>query len=449
MKPESVHDLDGPDYSQRVAPAYLIGTYLAVNAIRDLYLLVEGPDCAHMKTQYIQGNHDWLSTLTSVSGLHRVSNTALHPDQMGGSRETALKERLFEMANHPDVPAVALTPMPMAMVTGADYARLVREIASKTGKPAIYLARKELGGDWLDGYSQALAAIAAQIDVSGGRPSPINVAIVGYLFDRNEGDHIANVKELESLLECCGLNVVSTWLSGRSFAQLGSIRDAGAVISLPYGRRAAAVLARRLNAKLVETSLPIGLQATEEWLRTIARQLGVNDKAEALIESRLHIVVPKLEWVIPSLLQSRQIGYVGDPYLISGLVEFLDSMGVDVPFFVVTNAARHAGEIAAHVRERPHLIDPRQRTMSQFLRAQVRSDGIDLLIANNAGYVTDVPTWEFGFPSLFRHALYDRPFFGFSGALAIADSIANAIQAGNVRKAQIVRARQSQVGERS
>lgn len=439
MSADLAQNSDELDYSQRVAPAFLIGTYLAVNAIRDLYLLVEGPDCAHMKTQYVQGNHDWLSTLTSVSGLHRVGNTAIHPDQMGGSREPALRERLLTMASHARVPALALTPMPMAMVTGADYARLVRDVAATTGKPVIYFARKELSGDWLDGYAEALAALAAQVDVSGGNKRPENVALVGYLFDRNEGDHTANLKEVEGLLECLGLKVISTWLSGRSYANLEQIRDADTVISLPYGRRAAAILSRRINARLIETALPIGLQATEDWLRTIGKVLGRDDKAQGVIDSRLRSVVPRLEWVIPSLLLGRQVGYVGDPYLLPGLAEFLDSIGISVPFFVITNATGRAREIPPNVRDCHQLIDPRQHTLSRFLRTHAGRNQIDLLIANNAGYMEEVPTLEFGFPSLFRHALYERPFLGFSGALALADSIANKIQEGMVRKAHLAR----------
>ena len=79
---------DEEDFSLRTTYTYLLGVYVAVNAIKDAYLLVEGPDCTYMKAQYIQGNHDWLSTLTSVSGFHRIANTALHPDHRALLRQT-------------------------------------------------------------------------------------------------------------------------------------------------------------------------------------------------------------------------------------------------------------------------------------------------------------------------------------------------------------------------
>ena len=60
------------DFSERQNYPFMVGAYLAVNAISDAFLLVDGPDCAHMKTQYVQGNHDWLSTLTDISGFQKV-----------------------------------------------------------------------------------------------------------------------------------------------------------------------------------------------------------------------------------------------------------------------------------------------------------------------------------------------------------------------------------------
>ncbi len=131
---------DAPDFSQRITYTYLIGVYLATNAIRDAYTLVDGPDCVHMKSQFIQGNHDWLSTLVSVSGHHRVANTALHPVQMAKGREDALRTTLKRMASHPYAGGVLVTSMPMAAVTAVDYERLCREVSRETGRPAITAA---------------------------------------------------------------------------------------------------------------------------------------------------------------------------------------------------------------------------------------------------------------------------------------------------------------------
>ena len=46
----------------------------------------------------------------------------------------------------------------------------------------------------------------------------------------------------------------------------------------------------------------------------------------------------------------------------------------------------------------------------------------------SVGVVGGTPVVELGFPSYFTHALYERPFLGFAGALAFIDSMANELR---------------------
>ena len=423
-----------PDYSQRVAPGYLIGVYLAVNAVRDLYLLVEGPDCAHMKTQYVQGNHDWMSTLTSVSGFHRVANTGLHPDQMGGSREQGLSEAMAKLAAHDHVSALAVTSLPMAFITGADYERLVSEVSEDAGKPMVHVPGKSLSGDWLDGYAETLYAFASQLDLSGAAPDPGKVAIVGYLHDRNEGDHEGNLVELRRLVAGLDLELCSVWLSGGDVADLFAAGDAGTIISLPYGRRAARRLARRTGARLVETALPLGLPATEAWVRQLGEALDRREQAEALVDRELSVVVPRLEWVVPYVFQTRSVGYVGDPHMLPGLASYLELLGASVAFAVIIDPAHHTGELPEDLGLDP-LVHPKMTAFTRFLSEHLnRAGAVDALVTNSAGSQGHpVATLELGFPSMYRHALYQRPFLGFGGALALADSLANSMRDHELR----------------
>lgn len=423
------------DFTQPMTFSYMVGLYLAVNAIRDLFLLIEGPDCTYMKTQFVQGNHDWFSTLTTVSGRHRIANTALHPDHLSGSREEQLRAQLSRMARDPDVPALALTSMPMAFVTGADYERLVRDVAEESGKPIIQIPGKSLSGDWLDGYEEALLALASQIDLSGGSPAPDTVAIVGYLYDRNEADHSANITELRRTLEALGLRLATVWLSGESFARLRDVRDAGTIISLPYARRAARRLARQTGARLIELPVPFGLGATERWVREIGAALGREAKAEAFIERELQRIVPRLEWVVPFLFQNRRMGYVGEPHLVAGLREQLEMLGAELSTVIVTNRERHARHLPEDMGDAKVLVAPKMKTMLRHIMSLTGEDELHLLITHNMGIIGDVPILEFGFPSHFRHALYERPFLGFSGALAFVDSMATAMRMREVELA--------------
>lgn len=430
-------DADAPDFSQRITYTYLIGVYLATNAIRDAYTLVDGPDCVHMKSQFIQGNHDWLSTLVSVSGHHRVANTALHPVQMAKGREDALRSTLSRMASHPYAGGVLVTSMPMAAVTAVDYERLCRDVTRETGRPAITVPGRSLNGDWMDGYAEVLTALARRLDLSGGRPDPRKVAVVGYLMDRNEGDHRANLREIRRILTALDLDVVSVWLEGQSFADLAAVRDAGVILSLPYGRKAAQWVARRTGARLIECEVPFGLPATERFVRQVGRETGREEAAEALIARELADIVPALEFVIPAVFQNRLAGTVGDPVLVRGLAETLDLLGARLDFAVLTNLRRHLGDLEAVLGGRTALlVYPRLRAMMAFLRERAARPRLVLLVANNAGVgMTRRPglaTVEFGFPSFYTHCLGDRPFLGFRGFLPFVDTLANAIRGAEV-----------------
>lgn len=429
----------GPDadHSARVMHSYLVGVYLAVNAIRDSYLVVEGPDCAHMKTQFVQGSHDWLSTLTSVSGFHRVTNTALHPVQMARSRESGLQQVLNRIAAHEKTSGILLSSMPMAFITGADYDRICKETAEAFGKSVVHVPGKSLSGDWLDGYGEALLALAKRIPLPpSGKLEPSNVAIVGYLFDRNEADHHANVTHLRDLLSRVGLHCVSVWLEGQSFGQLADVASAGTILSFPYARKAARMIASRTGARLIECELPFGLDASERWLEGIGKALGVERRAKEVIEEELSRVVPSLEWVIPFQFQGRSVAYVGDPHMAIGVKEISAMLGAELRAAVVTNPPSHCVGLEEKLRPARLQVWPKQHAFRAFMQDAMESDHISLLVANHHGVGIGKVAWlEIGFPCMYRHALYDRPFLGFRGLLSFVDLLANAARTHDVYQA--------------
>ncbi len=413
------------DFSGPIGYSYQTGIFVAINAIGDAYLLVEGPDCVHMKTQYVQGNHDWLSTLTDVSGFHRVANTALHPAHMAGSREDRIRRVLTRIARHEAASLVCVTAMPMAAVTAVDYDRLGAEVSEATDKPILQISGRSLSGDWLDGYAETLKALARRLPLTAA-PRDGAVALVGNLFDRHEEDCRGNVRELTRLLRALDLDPVSIWLDGGGVSDLARAGEASVVVSLPYGRRAARILAKRTGAELVETPLPFGVDGTERWLRSVAAATGREQRVDALLDAELGRIAPKLEWAVPFLFANRRLGYVGDPHLLGGLAETAALLGLRIPLAVVSNRAHHAKELRALHPELDILVAPTRQVFADRIGTAVTAAQIDCLIGNGRALdFTDVEVMNFGFPSEFAHALYDRPYLGFQGALAFADTLAN------------------------
>jgi nitrogenase molybdenum-iron protein alpha/beta subunit len=422
------------EFSPRHLLSFSVGVYLACNAIRDAYLVVDGPDCALMRTQFIQGNHDYLSELTSVAGLHKVVNTALEPARVMNFREDELIGLLTRIGRTEGVGCVLMTSLPLATVIGTDYARLCRRAAVEIAKPVVSIPGRSLATDWLGGYQESLAALAAQLELPERRPSGNAVAVVGLLHDRNEADCRCNVEEVERLLRGLGLDPVSVWLSGRGCAELQAVSNASTIVSLPYGRKAARTLAERLGARLVEAELPFGLAAAERFVRQVAEACDRVPQAEQLIDAELAAVVPPLEWIGPFLFQERSFGFIGDPYLRPGFAELIGLLGGRLDFSVVTACRHHLPEHPACLpgESADVLVEPRVAELLRFFDDRLAPGRLDCLVTNStcieAAAGRDFAVVELGFPSYHIHALYDRPYLGFRGALALVDTLANQLR---------------------
>lgn len=421
----------GEDWSDRISLTFSIGVYLAVNAIRDAYLLVDAPDCAHLKTQFVHGNHDWFSTLTSTSGFHRVANTGLHPWKMVASRDDSIEALLERIAGHPAAGCAMVTSLPMATITGLDYDRVTRRATEKAGKPVVNVPGDGLNGDWLDGYATTLKALARTLPLEGGSPRPGAIGVVGYLMDRNEGDHHANLAGIQRLVEGLGLSVASVWLSGGSVADLLAIRDASVIVSMPYGREAARIVAKRLGVPLVEAGLPLGLQATERWIRQVAEATGKAEGAQAVVDAELGRAVPRVEWVVPYHLLHRRMAFIGDPHLGLALADFAEEIGMSVAHYFVLNRKAHAKALVDRVGEARVTCDPKRDAMNQLLHPLLGSGTCDVLVTNSL-CVSPGPqqtaTMELGFPSFYTHALEDRPFLFARGAVVLVERIMNELR---------------------
>ena len=429
-------DAAAADWSERVSLSFTIGVYVAVNAIADAYLVVDAPDCAHLKTQYVQGNHDWFSTLTSVTGVHRVANTDLHPWKMVVARDDQVQALVQQLAGYAASGVVLITSMPMATITGVDYDRLTRPVAETAGKIVVSVPGNALAGDWIDGYADSLKALARAVPLDGADPQPGNVAVVGYLMDRNEGDHRANLREMERLLGALGLRVVSVWLSGQHGADLARVRDAAAIVALPYGRAAAQVLGQRLKVPVVEAGLPVGFQGTERWLQQIGAALGCADRVAEVLDRELQATVPLVEWVVPHYLVQRSLVHVGDPHLGLAVDELAGELGLRVERHFVLGRRAHALELIARCGEPRVVVDPKRTQLDHTVRDLISDGRCDVLVTNSLGYQSGAcraAQVELGFPSFFTHALDERPTFFFRGALSLVERIVN-----EMRRAELI-----------
>ncbi len=322
---------------------FLDGVYLVINTVPDLAVVIDSPSCALLKAERVQGNHDFLATLSPLKN-NRLYYSSADLSSLSMGVEDKYVASLKEADKNPTISRIVSTAISMAIITDRQYDMIHEEIKDQLQHPITEVPSRELYGDWLDGYKDTLAALAKDLplDTKDGGDNSNKVGIVGYMMDRNEGDHIGNLEELKRIISALGLELVSVWPCGEPTDKLAQIGQAGTIISLPYGRKAAQIISRRNDAKLIDAPLPLGLDKTKEFVSIIAEACGKQDIAERFIAEEEKQILPKLNWIIPQTFLDKKIAISGDPYTVEGLADVVEFLGAEAMALFCSSRAEHA-----------------------------------------------------------------------------------------------------------
>ncbi|OGR61415.1 MAG: hypothetical protein A2X36_10855 [Elusimicrobia bacterium GWA2_69_24] len=403
----------------------LVGVYLMANALPDSIVVVDGPDCALYKAHYIHGRHDLNSTLLDINGFHRICFTNVCAQSVTKDHNELILRKLHMIDKLDSARVVLLTSLPGCFITGLDYEHLMRSASHFMRQEVFALPPAALVGDWIDGYGIAMRGVARHMKLRQGKGKRDQVAIVGYLMDRNEGDHRGNQIELKRMLAALGLDLVSVWLDGQPYDSLKRVEEAGVIISLPYGRGAAEELAKKTGARLVEADLPFGLGYCADFLRRIAAATGREERAEAFILAEEAEAFRRLEWLTPYLFLHKKAAFLGDPFLLNGFLDVCEDLGIT------------PAECFVMGRENRFGFKPRKGAPPVVFEPDIYHEAVnrfigkppDLIVTNTNDMVREIksPTkaiLELGFPSYTHHNLGNTPFLGYQGFLCFADRIA-------------------------
>ncbi len=417
-------------FQKPFALPYQLGVYLAVNAVSDACLVVDGSDCVMPKADFLAGNHDLRSTLLAPDGAHRVLCSMTGPLPQDENHERKLAGLLGEVAASGRFGAVLVTGLPFLKLAGVDYEGVAAGV--RAAAPVADVPARSLEADWLEGYDLALEALARALPEPdrrkkrAGRP---RVALAGYLYDRGERDHLANLAELRRLLVLAGVEPVCVFPSGGNFRELSAALTADLVVSLPYGRRAAARLAARSGARLLETGLPLGFKGTSAWLAAVRRAVGLKGgfpaELAALERAAALETAPALD-----ALAHRNVVFAGDPYLFSAFSSFSAELRLRPRAALLCARAR---PLAAGLPG-TLLFSPGTAEAAAAVR-RLSGYAAPHLAVGNSFAVTEkffpgLPFVELGFPSYGHHCLGDEPFLGYAGARTLAGRLVNALRGG-------------------
>ena len=418
------------DYSASMHYTAVDGAIVAVNAIPDCALVIDAPSCSAFKGERVHGNHDCLSTLSLTDRL-RFHSSNLTINELAQGIDDELLAAVERAGRVDGISVVLLMASSLVTITGKQYVHIMDEMDDKIEPPIIEIPSRDLYGDWLDGFGDTLASLARELPLTEPEgPRPENrVAVVGYLMDRTEADHLANLAELHRLLSALELETVSVWLSGEPTAGLADAGLAGAIIALPHGKRAARIMSGRTGARLIEAPLPVGLDQTAAFLRSLGAGFGREAQAEAIIKAGEKETLPKLRWIVPRSIMDRNYALFAEPFLLEGVVDTLTLLGARARALFCPTLPTHVPRGWADRFDAPVLFEPTMDAVYETLERLQKQGCLDICIGGTLFLsivkALNVPLLEFGFPSYYTHHFVGLPYLGYQGFLGLVERFAN------------------------
>ena len=272
-----------------VQPDGLSGAILALEGIEDSAVILHGPSGC-------RGHHCSLSERAFPRdivaerlnffepfyfGQPRIPTTCLDGDDFVFGAAEKLRNALHTVAaRNPGFMAVVNSPG--AALIGEDLRRITAE--SNVAIPVASLDMPAISRSMADGYVQAVLAAVDALDLKPASTISRTVTLVGLSIAHQHW--LGSLEELTRLLALCDIEVVCAPGAGSPIASWKRIPEAACHVAIhaEYGDHLACRLAERFGGTAVvpQCGAPLGFDATEAWLTTVAEAAGA-DPSPALV----------------------------------------------------------------------------------------------------------------------------------------------------------------------
>ena len=412
------------------------GAALAFHAIPDAMVALHlGVGCKVKNQQHMVQN-DWMRESHSQFCWTEVADM----DVITGASEKLERTILSAYERHRPSMIGVLTSSIIEM-SGADIAPYVEKINSRAPCPVFHVSTPGFGGDLFQGYSSVSMEVMKLADWSA-EPRPARVNIAGYMFDRYELDHVANLSELVRCLQSVKLDAGSVFLSGRETHGLLNAGASGLNVVLPYMHTFSDQIREISNRQTVCAPLPVGIDGAVAWLLETARAAGCDlNRTQSVIRRETKKLKPLME-IAGARLRGRHVVIIADTPLAACLAVM--AARLDMVIDAVCLSDRSLGGKSAlldyirdfakeiptdfDVFENPdwyrikHLFEEDMSRNRDSEKRLFLMHHIDL----NEEIARGIKRVEIGIPSCAKHYVYTLPYMGFNGAAALAQRLLDA-----------------------
>ncbi|SEP32966.1 nitrogenase molybdenum-iron protein subunit beta [Propionispora vibrioides] len=364
----------------------------------------------------------------------------------GANLKTAIKN-VFTLYN-PDVMAVHTTCL--SETIGDDIPTIIKQSEIPEGKVVFHANTPSYQGSHITGFSnmtKAMVIYFAQAS-EGLKKEQINI-IPGFVNpgDMREIKRIVKAMQLKFIMFPDTSGVVDSPMTGKfemypkGGVTLEELKDAGnSKATLALGRFASQDAADQLEKKCkvpaVSLKTPIGVKATDDFLMALRSAFAAEIPYE-LEEERGQLVDIMTDTHFH--FHGKKVAVFGDPDVVTGLTEFLLSLGM-LPVHVLTGTPAGAlgsglagfeNEIQGMLKAAGVKANVKAPGDLFELHQWIKNEPVDLLIGNTYGkYIAraeDIPFVRIGFPILDRSVHSYLPIVGYRGAMRIVEMISGAL----------------------
>ena len=176
--------------------------------------------------------------------------------------------------------------------------------------------------------------------------------------------------------------------------------------------------------------LPIGINATDQFVKSVLQITGEQRPSPSMIDDRGRVLDMMTD--MQHYLYGKRVAIFGDPDQVISMTDFLVSAGMR-PVYVITGTPgkRFEERIKRILGDDAPNCVVRASTDLFYLHQLIRNESVDLMVGNTYGkYISraeDIPLVRFGFPILDRVGHGFFPTFGYQGAMCLLTNIVNTL----------------------
>ena len=426
--------IDAPPKGLSRIPSFLEGVYIGLNAVPDVYMILDAPFGCLLKLEKLGLNHDLTSNLLDPLGHNRVVTTYHETSEVALGTAKLIRKAAHLVCSKASPRALLISEVTASSLALTDYASLSKEIEQQVKIPVKYLGADHLNGDFVDGFEafvRCLCEVVTEL-THQSEPSLESVGIIGLFADRLERDWTAGVEQIKNALKCLGLDAKWLMCGGDTLDKMVSGANVEYVIEFPLSTGAGDGFQKKFSSKVIGAELPIGIRKSIDFLTRIGEVSNRQEKARALIHDRVRAVLPFLDRVKEQFLFDKGVAIFATYDMVVPLASFMQELGMRVELVGVRT--RHE-EKAKQVIEGLSELGMKCNVIydyseEELVQALNNADSVDVVLGSTmeavSAYEIGAGFVEIGYPSYRTHALYPRPFFLFEGTLRLAEEIVNA-----------------------